>query len=414
MEELVFLAHRIPYPPDKGDKIRSWNFLNHLAGRYRIHLGCFIDDPRDWEFTDKLRRLCGECCFVALKPPLARLLSLRGLLDGRALTLPYYFSGELERWVRGITRRPQVTHAFIYCSAMAQYIESDAHRRLRSIADIVDVDSEKWADYARRKPLGSQWLYAREARRLRQIESAITARFDATIVATGAELALLRGFAPPSGGETLCVPNGVDSDYFSPERAYANPYEAGGPTLVFVGAMDYWPNVDAVTHFARSILPVVRARFATLRFVIVGSNPAPEVEALARDPGIIVTGRVPDVRPYMAHAAAIVAPLRVARGVQNKVLEGMAMAKPVIASPEALTGITAVIGAEILRAATPEEFVGAIDQAIMTEQGSVIGSQARRRVIADYEWAASLRQLDAAIDGATRKPVAPATILPGL
>jgi sugar transferase (PEP-CTERM/EpsH1 system associated) len=212
----------------------------------------------------------------------------------------------------------------------------------------------------------------------------------------------------------LCVPNGVDSDYFSPERAYANPYEAGGPTLVFVGAMDYWPNVDAVTHFARSILPVVRARFATLRFVIVGSNPAPEVEALARDPGIIVTGRVPDVRPYMAHAAAIVAPLRVARGVQNKVLEGMAMAKPVIASPEALTGITAVIGAEILRAATPEEFVGAIDQAIMTEQGSVIGSQARRRVIADYEWAASLRQLDAAIDGATRKPVAPATILPGL
>jgi sugar transferase (PEP-CTERM/EpsH1 system associated) len=360
MDELLFLAHRIPYPPDKGDKIRSWNFFAHLARRYRIHLGCFIDDPRDWDFTEKLRSLCGECCFVGLKPPVAKLMSLRGLLDGRALTLPYYESAELKEWTRAMTRRPQVTHAFVYCSAMAQYIDAAAHRRLRTIADIVDVDSEKWADYAQRKPFASRWLYAREARRVRAIEAEIAAEFDETIVATAAELTLLRQLAPHAAGELLCVTNGVDSDYFSPDRAYDNPYDAAGPAVAFVGAMDYWPNIDAAIHFATTIFPAVRARLPQLRFFIVGSNPSPELRALESAGAIVVTGRVPDVRPYMAHAAAIVAPLRIARGVQNKVLEGMAMGKPVIASPEALNGIGAEIGKDIIRAESPLEFAEGI------------------------------------------------------
>jgi sugar transferase (PEP-CTERM/EpsH1 system associated) len=398
MKELVFLAHRIPYPPDKGDKIRSWNFLMHLAQRYRVHLGCFIDDPRDWEFTDKLRNLCGECCFVNLKPPLARLLSLRGLLDGRALTLPYYYDAELFRWARKMLDRPQVTQAFVYCSAMAQYVEDDARQRLRCIADIVDIDSEKWADYARRKPQPWRWLYAREARKLRQIEIEIAASFDTTIVATGAEMALFKTFAPEASDRVQYVSNGVDSDYFSPERTYASPYPPDELALVFVGAMDYWPNVDAVCYFARSILPAVRERLPGVRFFIVGSNPAPDVVALASSPEIVVTGRVPDVRPYMAHAFAIVAPLQIARGVQNKVLEGMAMGKAVIGSPEALTGIAAEVGKEVLLAAAPGEFADAIYRAAMTDAGATIGRNARERVVADYAWAASLNRLDKAIE----------------
>lgn len=398
MKELVFLAHRIPYPPDKGDKIRSWNFFTHLTQRYHVHLGCFIDDPRDWEFTDKLRNLCRECCFVGLKPPLARLLSLRGLLDGRALTLPYYFNAELYRWAQDVLGRPQVTHAFVYCSAMAQYVEDDARRRLRCVADIVDINSEKWADYARRKPQPWRWLYAREARKLRQTEITIASSFDATIVATAAEMALFKEFAPEASGRIQSVSNGVDSDYFSPERAYASPYEPDELALVFVGAMDYWPNVDAVSYFARTILPAVRERLPGVRFFIVGSNPAPEVVALASSNEIVVTGRVPDVRPYMAHAFAIVAPLRIARGVQNKVLEGMAMGKAVIGSPEALTGIAAEIGKEVLLAATPGEFADAIYRAAMTDAGATIGRSARQRVVADYAWAASLSRLDKAID----------------
>jgi sugar transferase (PEP-CTERM/EpsH1 system associated) len=412
MQELVFLVHRIPYPPDKGDKIRSWNFLSHLTKNYRVHLGCFIDDPRDWEFTDKLRSLCGECCFVDLKPSMARLLSLRGLLDGRALTLPYYFNSELHHWAQRMTRRPQVTHAFIYCSAMAQYIDSDAHERLRCVADIVDVDSEKWADYARRKSPPLRWLYSREARRVRQIEIEIAADFDATIVATGAELALLKQFVVPSAGRTLCVTNGVDSNYFSPDRPYANPYDAGGPTVIFVGAMDYWPNIDAVTHFVRAIFPTVRQRLPGVRFFIVGSNPSPEVLALASGRDIVVTGRVPDVRPYLAHGSAVVAPLRIARGVQNKILEGMAMAKPVVGSSEALTGIAADIGKDVLCATSPDEFADALHHVITTDAGPAIGANARRRVLTDYAWQASLDKLDAAVGSPIVETTLPATSLP--
>src|SRR5579862_7528916 len=134
MQELVFLAHRIPYPPDKGDKIRSWNFLAHLAQRYRVHLGCFIDDPRDWQFTDLLRKTCGECCFVGLNPQIARLASLRGLIDGRALTLPYYANRELAAWTETMLSRPQVARVFVYCSAMAQYVAHPHQPQLRCVA----------------------------------------------------------------------------------------------------------------------------------------------------------------------------------------------------------------------------------------------------------------------------------------
>jgi sugar transferase (PEP-CTERM/EpsH1 system associated) len=399
MPELVFLAHRIPYPPDKGDKIRSWNFLNHLAQRYDIRLGCFIDDPRDWEFTDTLRQLCRDCCFVGITPRLARLGSLRGLLDGRALTLPYYDNQELRRWTRDALARPEVTHAVVYCSAMAQYIEPDHQKRLRCVADIVDIDSAKWAEYAQRASLPWRWLYQREARTLQQIEGQIAVNFDATIVATDAELELLQKFAPEGGERLATVRNGVDSDYFSPERAYDNPYAPGDLPLVFVGAMDYWPNADAVVSFVNTTLPAVRERLPAARFFIVGSNPPPDVTALASSPHVVVTGRVPDVRPYVAHAAAIVAPLRVARGVQNKVLEGMAMGKPVIGSLEALTGITAEIGKDVLRADTVAEFTDTIFKAVMTEQGKMVGRHARARMMTDYGWDTSLRQLDRMVDG---------------
>lgn len=398
MQELLFLVHRIPYPPDKGDKIRSWNFFAHLAQRFRVHLGCFIDDPRDWEFTEKLRQMCADCCFIGQKPRTQRLMSLRGLVDGRALTLPYYASTELRQWVARVVARPSLSHLFIYCSAMAQYVEPAVQRRLRSIADIVDIDSEKWADYATRKTFPMRWLYAREARALRAVEIDIAHRFDKTVVATPAELALLQQFAPAERAKLLCITNGVDSDYFAPDRDYANPYAPGVPMVAFVGAMDYWPNVDAAIHFARAIFPAVKARVPGMRLAIVGSNPTPDVMALGTEPDIMVTGRVPDVRSYIAHATAVVAPLRIARGVQNKVLEGMAMAKAVVASPEALNGISAEIGREVLCASSAAEFADSIARIATSDAGQTIGARARRRVLAHYSWSASLNQLDRALD----------------
>jgi len=398
MQELLFLAHRIPYPPDKGDKIRSWHFLLHLARRYRVHLGCFVDDPRDWQFRDVLRELCGESCFIPLDPRLATLRSLPALLTGQPMTVPYYSDRRLHRWVSDIMARPQVRHVFVYCSAMAQYVMDGDWTGKRCVADIVDLDSEKWMDYARRAPLSRRWLYGREGRALREVERSIAGSFGATLIATEAERMLFQRIAPEATERIKCISNGVDSDYFSPERHYENPHQPGAVTLVFSGAMDYRPNVDAVIHFAQTILPAIRRRIPAVRFVIVGSNPQPEVMALAAGAEITVTGRVPDVRPYLAHAGAIVAPLRIARGVQNKVLEGMAMAKPVVASPAALAGIVADVGAEVLRAENPEEFADAVHQAAMTDRGAAIGRNARRRVVADYSWSASWERLDGLLD----------------
>ncbi len=399
MRELLFLAHRMPYPPDKGDKIRAWNFLRHLAERHEVHLGCFIDDPRDWQFEKALREICRDCCFVPLDPKRARWRSLRGLAQRLPLTLPYYFDRRLARWVEGVLARPGVTRAFAYCSAMAQYVPSRTGSPLRRIADLVDLDSEKWLEYGRRMAGIKALIWQREGRALRRVERDVAARFDETLFATEAEAELFCSGAPLLRPRVHHIGNGVDGDYFSPERAYPNPYPAGRTVLAFTGAMDYWPNVDAVTHFARAILPSVKARIPDASFAIVGANPNPEVSALASGQDILVTGRVPDVRPYAAHASVVVAPLRVARGIQNKVLEGMAMARPVVASREALEGIRIELGSEVLRADTPAAFADAVCSAAGTESGSRLGSNARRRVLADFTWATSLRRLDACVDG---------------
>jgi len=398
MPELLFLTHRIPYPPDKGDKIRSWNFLQHLVRHYDVHLGCLIDENRDWQFTDLLRGMCSECCFVELKPSMARRRSVRGLFDGRPLSLPYYYDAVLDRWVTGILSRPNLSHIFVYCSAMAQYIPLEFRRSARSVADLVDVDSEKWFDYARSTHLPMSRLWRREGRKLRTVEKEIARTFDATLVATVDERDLLQSLVPEVKGKISCVINGVDSEYFSPDRPYETPHEMHGTPLVFTGAMDYYPNIDAVSHFCRSILPQLRERISDLSLFVVGSNPKREIQSLAAAGAVVVTGRVPDVRPYIAHAKAVVAPMRIARGVQNKVLEGMAMAKPVIASPEAMVGINAEAGTEILVAEGPTAFVEAIQEALNGNTGALLGQNARKRVLKDYRWPSSLCSLETALN----------------
>ena len=395
MQELLFLSHRMPYPPDKGDKIRSWHFLKHLAGRYRVHLGCFIDDPRDWQFTDLLRDLCDECCVVGLNPRVARLHSLSGLLDGRPLTLPYYTSRRLHRWVQRIFSKEGISRIFVYCSAMAQYVPPGIRATRCCVADLVDVDSEKWLDYARTARAPSSWLWRREGKRLRQVELEIAHSFKRTLVSTAPELELLNSIAPDAKEKTAFLANGVDTDYFSPDRAYAAPPLMRGTSVVFTGAMDYRPNIDAVLYFAHAVMPVLRAQIPDVNFYVVGSNPRPEILALSSERDVIVTGRVPDVRPYLAHAKVVVAPLRIARGIQNKVLEGMAMAKPVVASAEAFVGIDVRPNIEAYIASDAEAFAKTIGQIVDTGAGNAMGSNARRRILADHQWSVSLDRLDA-------------------
>lgn len=393
MEELLYLVHRIPYPPNKGDKIRSFHLLKHLSQRYRVHLGTFIDDEQDWKYVDKVKSLCGETCFVKLHPLAGRVRSLSGLLSGNPLTLPYYRDASLQAWVDKLLETRPVNNILVFSSAMAQYV--DQARAARRVIDFVDVDSDKWKQYAATKPWPLSWLYRREARLLLGYEERIARDFDSATFVSEAEAGLFKQLAPEAAAKVTYFNNGVDADYFSPQIAYPNPYPDGANALVFTGAMDYWANVDAVDWFARAVLPAVRARLPQVRFYIVGARPTARVMALAALPGITVTGSVADVRPFLAHAALAVAPLRIARGIQNKVLEAMAMEKTVLASPQAMEGIRAIPGQELFVANDEGDFAYQLTGLLQAGPSAAIGRAARARVLKDYSWASSLGRVDA-------------------
>lgn len=385
--DLLFLAHRIPYPPDKGDKIRSWHLLRHLSRDWRIHLGAFVDDPEDWRHADTLREICADVILLPLHPGTRKWRSLVGLLTGDALTLPYYGNTDLDRWVQA-KLLSGVDTVVVFSSAMAQYVMAAKPRR--RVMDFVDIDSDKWLQYAPTKPWPLSWLYRREGLRLLDWERQVAAEFDASVFVSEVEASDFRKLAPESAGRIGYYNNGVDAEYFSPAAGYPDPYPASTKALVFTGAMDYWPNVDAVVWFAKEVLPRVMEEHSGAVFYVVGSRPVPEVKALA-GPGVVVTGRVEDVRPYLAHAAAAVTPLRIARGIQNKVLEAMAMAKTVISSRQAMEGIAARVGEEILCADDAITFAAATNKAL---SGFDCGKAARARVIADYSWDANLSKVD--------------------
>jgi sugar transferase (PEP-CTERM/EpsH1 system associated) len=409
MRDLLFLSHRIPYPPDKGDKIRAWHVLRHLARSHRIHLGCFVDDPADLAHVATLGALCADLKIVPIRRRWHRLRSLARARPGLPLSLAYFADAGLRAWVAAKVAGG-IELAFVHCSAMAPYLLGE--RRVRRVLDMVDVDSAKWADYAARaglpgRLLGAGLLWAREARTLLAFERAAARDYDHTLFVSRDEAATFAALAPDSAGRIGWRDNGVDFSAFAPAHAGASPYPEGGPYAVFTGTMDYRPNIDAVTWFADAVLPLIRQRHPTLRFAIVGANPAPAVRRLGARPGILVTGRVADTRPYLAHAALAVAPLRLARGTQNKVLEALAMARPVVATPEAFAGLRAVPGRDLL--------VGADAASLAAHAGDVLagrhpglGAAGRALVQRDYAWDRTLAGLESLFESGGGCDKAPA------
>ncbi|HHM06085.1 MAG TPA: TIGR03087 family PEP-CTERM/XrtA system glycosyltransferase [Gammaproteobacteria bacterium] len=398
-KDLLFLCHRIPYPPNKGDKVRSFNILKQLARDYRVHLGAFIDDEADWRYVDEVARHCGETCFLRVDARRARLRSLPYLLSRRPLSLPYYRDAAMARWVSGMLARFDMARVFVYSGAMAQYVCGRKYSRLHRVIDLVDVDSEKWRQYAARHRWPMSWVYRREGETLLAFERRVAAAFDATVLVSGAEADLFKKLAPEAR-HVEGIHNGVDTDYFSPARDYTNPYPLAGEPIVFTGAMDYWANVDAVSWFARDILPRVVAKRPEARFYIVGARPSPAVLDLRRLSGVMVVGAVHDIRPYLAHARVVVAPLRIARGIQNKVLEAMAMARPVVATPDALDGLHVEAGREVAAAGRAAGFAAAVTKILAAADSDSMGAQARHRVEEDYSWEQNLQRLKTLLEAA--------------
>ena len=392
MANLLYLVHRMPYPPNKGDKVRSYNMLKQLSRHHQVYLGSFIDDPDDQQHVAALREMCAELYLATLSPGRAKLASLTGLLSGQALTLGYYRDAGLARWVSETVASRCIDAAVVFSSSMAQYAQR--WPGLPMLVDLVDVDSAKWSEYAGAHRWPLSWVYRREGRCLLAYERELVSQAARSYLVTGKEVELFTRLAPETAGQVQALSNGVDADYFAPDALLANPYSAGEVPVVFTGAMDYWPNIDATVWFAREALPALRRQWPSLRLHIVGRSPAPAVLALASD-AVVVSGTVPDVRPYLQHAAVVVAPLRLARGVQNKVLEAMAMARPVVAAAACVEAIDVTAGRDLLSAVSAEDFVLQVGALLRdAERARAMGAAARQRVLDAYSWPARLAALE--------------------
>lgn len=393
---LLLLFHRLPYPPNKGEKIRYFHFLKYLAERHEVHVGCFVDasdQPADIEAT---RRLCRDLKTMLITGTGRRLAYGRGLATGKALSLAPFESAPLQVWVDDLLNRAPIDCALACSAAMGGFVANARGRSpSRFVMDFVDMDSDKWSQYATtaRWPLSA--LYRREARLTLAAERRLAQLADANLLVSATEVHDFLQHVPEATGKVHAVENGVDANYYDPAREYPTPYRSEEPApIVFVGTMDYLPNIDAVSWFARSILPLIRRTKPQATFHIVGARPAREVELLANLPGVKVTGAVPDVRPYVAGARVSVAPLRIARGIQNKVLEAMAMARPVVVTPSALAGVDARPGRDVFLGATEVELAEQTLAAFDEARGGEVGRAARRFVLSSFLWQTKLDELE--------------------
>jgi len=371
-----------------------------------MHLGCFIDDQADWQHLGTLRAMCADLACFPLHPRRAQLNALLHWRPGRPLSLGYFHDPRLQRWVDAKLADPAIQRVFVFSSAVARYAMHAATPN--RVLDFVDVDSAKWSAYATEATFPMRAIWAREGRTLLAFEREAAASYDFSLFVSEHEWQTFLDLAPEAAANTGWISNGVDLDYFSPDLTFAPPFNRSGTDLVFTARMDYRPNIDAAQWFALTILPKLQAQRPATQFWIVGSAPTPEVQELAALSGVHVTGRVPDTRPYIAHADVVVAPLRIARGIQNKVLEAMAMARPVVATPEAFAGVRAQPGRDILLASGVDDTVQSIID-VLDGQHATLGTAGRRAVETAHQWSVTLRPLDRLFGaGADRPALVPA------
>ena len=396
--EILFLCHRIPFPPDRGDKIRSYHLLKALMEIAPVHVGTFADDERDASFAPDLARLAASQ--LVLPRSNNRLTAgLRGLTRQQPMLVALYDHPLMHEWVRERLENRPISAVVAYSVQMAHFVPV-LPASTRFVMDFVDFDSAKYAAYGAEQggPMG--WVNRREGRMLFDFEKAVAQRADSAVFVSEAEAQLFCERAGLSDERIGWYDNGVDYRFFDPASAF-DPVDKGkGPLLVFTGQMDYRPNIEAVESFAQNALPAIRAVHPHARFAIVGRNSTPAGQALAAHPGVIFTGGVPDVRGWLTAADLVVAPLRIARGIQNKVLEAMAMARPVVASAQAAEGIDARHGEHLMIARQPEQEAELVLSLLaQPDKAAQLGKAARDRVIERYDWQATLASLPALLAG---------------
>jgi sugar transferase (PEP-CTERM/EpsH1 system associated) len=351
--DILFLSHCVPYPPNKGEKIRAFHEIKALkeAG-HRVHLACFGRNAEDVEHARALERWCASVYAEVRKFSKALAVASLRFGLGDSINLAFYRSRGMRDYVSSLVARTHFDVAVAYALPMFSYTPQG----LPVLFDMQDVDSEKWFEYSRMKRFG--FLYRREAERLRRLEIRYAMESQSTFLTARQETALFRSLAPYAPVE--CMENGVDFEYFDPTRTPQTPELARKRFIVFVGTMDYFPNVDAACWFAENVMPGLRRRDPKIEFLIVGNNPSKRTQAISRLDGVSVTGGVADVRPYILQARAVVAPLRLARGIQNKVLEALALGRPVFATASVIKTFGDSAPPAVVRCDSVDEYVSAL------------------------------------------------------
>jgi sugar transferase (PEP-CTERM/EpsH1 system associated) len=382
---VLYVTYRVPYPPNRGDRIRSYHFAKWIAGRSNLFVACFSEEGVSQAAREHLRGLCRQFAIVPLNPRLRWLAGGLSLAGGGSITAGWLRSKRLRRIIAAWASVHRFDVAVALCSGMAQYLDAPELASARKVVDLVDVDSQKWLDYARDARGWRSWLYRLEGRRVRRLEASLPKRGYALTVVSEDEAAIFRRHT--TEGSLAAISNGVDLDYFQPTPSPRRP----GWQCAFTGVLDYHPNVVGLNWFCQEIWPQVRREHPQANFVIIGQRPTKAVQRLDEVPGVVVRGPVPDVRPHMARADVIVVPLTIARGIPNKVLEAMAMGRPTVASPAALAGLQVQSGHHLLAAQSAGEFAAAVNRLLADQVlAARLGAAARQFVQQHHNWATCL------------------------
>jgi polysaccharide biosynthesis protein PslH len=387
--KILYLCHRFPFPPKRGGKIRPFNMIRHLSEMHEVTVASIVRSDQEAKEGEGLAEHCARYEMVCVHESVQALRMIARLPTPTPSSLGYFYSPQLARRIRRVLTEQRFDLIFVHCSSVAQYVENVYG--IPKILDFGDMDSQKWLEYAHYKPFPLSLGYRLEGRKLERLERRLASRFDLCTATTRAEWQMLQSYR--TGGSSDWFPNGVDNDYFGPSD---EPYDPN--TIAFVGRMDYYPNQECMFEFCAKVLPRLQAARPSQKLIIVGANPSSAVQRLGKVAGVTVTGSVPDVRPFLRRAALTVAPLNIARGTQNKILEAMAMGIPVVTSRVAAGGVDASSPEHFLAASTPEEYAAAILR-IIEDPGerSRLSLAGRNRIVTHHDWKKSMQRLDGII-----------------
>lgn len=394
MGEILFLAHRLPFPPNRGDKIRAHHLLKKLAQIGPVHVGCLAESAEDREAIPNLAALAKTHCVADRRKPLV-LAGAEAVLSNKPVSLTAFHSPRLENWVKQTIASERIDAIVIFSGQMGQYVPADFKGRV--LIDLCDVDSAKFESYAENG--NKVWINSREARLLAREEERLASRADATFLISENEAELfLSRVKRPAGASVQVMGNGIDAKFFDPMAvaSHADLASSQGPHLVFTGQMDYLPNEQAALWVIDHLMPKLRQMEPLAQFHVVGRNPTVSLKTRQGVSGTTVWGEVPDVRPFIAGASAVLAPMAIARGVQNKVLEAMSMARPVVLTEQAATGIEALNGTQwMVTDLDPEAMCDGLIQLFSDPKlAQRIGAAARDFVLTNHAWDAMLEPLE--------------------